>query len=780
MIRISRRCKGTLAALILACAGVSAVLLTAAPAGAGVTTYNAVADAFTASDLPGTVENGTYVSQDGSPSRYGYYKFTVAVPAGEFITSAVFQCWAGSSNTAGMGLWSAASTWSEATLTWNNAPPANFALPASGATGAVTSGRYNPADVTSAITGSGTFTLVGKTTSSTQWSCVSKANTGNHPPGLVVATAPAPPPTSSTPPPSTTAPPPGHTNTVLPARGAFYYPWYPETWGSPPQTRYNPTLGFYDSTAVAASHVASLNYGGFGFAVSSWWGQGSATDGRTQNLLNAAHGTPLKIAAYYEAEGNAVAGVAGSPNPTSAQITADLNYVAAHYINDPNWMWVNDRPVVFAFGDGGDGCGMNDRWAAANAAATQPFYVVLKVFGGYAACAAQPANWHQYGPATRVDQQGTHSYSLSPGYNKWSDPAPMLARDPAGWPAAVQAMNCAAVDLRLITTFNEWGEGTAVESAAEWSSASGQGTYLDALHADQSCGGPTTTPPPSTTPPPPPTGVPVYDHVFYVMFENHNYSDIIGNANAPYLNSLTVSGGLATNYHAVTHPSVNNYLAAVSGQTYSGITDNCTVGSGTCHTGAANLADGVEAGGRTWKGYMETMPSPCYGPHDTGLYTERHNPFPYFDQIRTNPARCARIVPYTQLATDLGSAATTPSFAWVTPNLCDDMHNACPPSNAVTNGDNWAKAEFPKIFASPAWKTQHCLLVINEDENGGAAGNQVPAIFVSSDGTVVAGKRSATNYTHYSLLRTIEASWSIPPVGPGDAAASPMVDMFGP
>lgn len=511
MIKLNRRCKGTLAALVLACAGVSAVLLAAAPAGAGVTTYAAVADGFTASDLPNTVENTSYVSQDGSPSRYGYYKFTVAVAPGELITSAVFQCWAGSGNSAGMGLWTAASTWAETTLTWNNAPPANFALPPAGSTGAVTSGRYNPADVSSAITGSGTFTLVGKTTSSTQWSCVSKENSGNHPPQLVVTTAPAPPPTSSTPPPTSSSPPPGHTNTVLPARGAFYYPWYPETWGSPPQTRYNPTLGFYDSTAVAASHVASLNYGGFGFAVSSWWGQGSPTDGRTQGLLNAAHGTPLKIAAYYEAEGNAVSGVTGSPNPTSAQITADLNYIAAHYVQDPNYMWVADRPVVFAFGDAGDSCAMNDRWAAANVAATQPFYVVLKVFAGYAACANQPGNWHQYGPATRVDQQGTHSYSLSPGYNKWSDPAPLLARDPAGWPAAVQAMNCAAVDLRLITTFNEWGEGTSVESAAEWSSASGQGTYLDALHADQACGGPTSTPPPSSTPPsttPPPTTTP--------------------------------------------------------------------------------------------------------------------------------------------------------------------------------------------------------------------------------------------------------------------------------
>jgi len=160
-------------------------------AGATTTTYNTTADAFTASDLPNTVENTTYVSMDASPLRYSYFKFAVTVPAGEAVTSAVFKCWPGSSNTSGMGLWTTSSGWSETTLTWNNAPVPNFGLPASGNTGAVTSGSYSAvADVTSAITGTGTYTLVGKTTSSTQWSCTSKENSGNHPAQLVVTTSP--------------------------------------------------------------------------------------------------------------------------------------------------------------------------------------------------------------------------------------------------------------------------------------------------------------------------------------------------------------------------------------------------------------------------------------------------------------------------------------------------------------------------------------------------------------------------------------------------------------
>jgi hypothetical protein len=58
-----------------------------------------------------------------------------------------------------------------------------------------------------------------------------------------------------------------------------------------------------------------------------------------------------------------------------------------------------------------------------------------------------------------------------------------LARDPARWAQNVAQLRASNANFELVTTFDEWGEGTAVESAAEWASPSGQGTYLDALHA---------------------------------------------------------------------------------------------------------------------------------------------------------------------------------------------------------------------------------------------------------------------------------------------------------
>jgi hypothetical protein len=209
---------GALAAAAALAGGV--VVVSHAPqASADVVANATTADASVASDAPDTVQNTGWVSTDASPARYGYFKFAATVPAGQVVTKAIFQCWAGSSNSAGAGIWSASSAWSESALTWNTAPKPNFALPPSGSTGPVTSGSYAQADVTSAVTGSGPLTLVTKTTSSTRWSCASKENIGKHPAMLLVTTAPistspsspnsAPTPaptTSSTPAPSSTSP----------------------------------------------------------------------------------------------------------------------------------------------------------------------------------------------------------------------------------------------------------------------------------------------------------------------------------------------------------------------------------------------------------------------------------------------------------------------------------------------------------------------------------------------------------------------------------------------
>lgn len=457
--------------------GVGGIVINQATADTSLATV--AADTFTASDSVNTNYGAsTLVSMDASPLKYGFFKFNVIVPTDRIVTSATFSCWAGSANSSGASVYSVPSTWTETGLTWANQPALGTLL---GSTGAVSAGVYTK-PVPVSVSGSGTYSFATKTASSTQWSCYSKESSHKAILDIVTIQKPA-----------------RHVNTALPARGSFSYPWFPEAWdqsGINPATHYNPTLGFYSSTAVLAQQVQAKLYGGFKFDVSSWWGQGTKEDVRFQPSLDAAHGTVLQIAPYYEAEGN-------GPNPSVAQITSDLNYLAK-YVNDPNYMYVNDKPVIFVYGDGTDNCTMVDRWAQANAAATVHFYTVLKVFGGYTACANQPNNWHQYGPASPTDSQGSYSYSISPGFWHFAETTPRLARDLARFKTNVQSMNCSNASLQLVTTFNEWGEGSSVESATEWSSVSGYGQYLDALHNDLACGAPT-TPPPTTTPPGPGT-----------------------------------------------------------------------------------------------------------------------------------------------------------------------------------------------------------------------------------------------------------------------------------
>jgi len=263
-----------------------------------------------------------------------------------------------------------------------------------------------------------------------------------------------------------------------------------------------------------------------------------------------------------------------------------------------------------------------------------------------------------------------------------------------------------------------------------------------------------------------PLTVPAFDHIFVVIMENHGYDEIIGNAAAPFINELANGYGVATNYFSVAHPSLPNYLALTGGDTF-GITTDCT----DCFQAAPNLVvDRVAASGRSWRAYMESMPSPGYL-GDAYPYVQKHNPFVYYDDLRTDPAQLANVVPASQLAVDLATAQSTPAYAWITPNMANDMHDG-----TVAQGDAWLSNQIPQLMSAPAWTQQKSLLVVTWDENDYAPGDHV-ATLVIADG-VPAGFRSGSAYNHYSLLRTIEVAWGLAPLTANDAQATVMSDFF--
>jgi acid phosphatase len=252
-------------------------------------------------------------------------------------------------------------------------------------------------------------------------------------------------------------------------------------------------------------------------------------------------------------------------------------------------------------------------------------------------------------------------------------------------------------------------------------------------------------------------GLPNFARVFVIIFENHEFNQIIGNTAAPYINSLARQYGLATAYTAVAHPSLPNYMALTGGAT--AFTTDCA----GCLASTPNIADQIESSGRTWKAYMEAMPGDCWTA-DRGRYAQRHNPFIHYTDIVSNSARCrAHVVPLTNFYTDLASE-TVPSFSWISPDTCNDMHDC-----GVAAGDRWLSALLPKILSSAAFSNAVVYITWDEGTTTLGGGGRVPLIVVARDSA--AGVQSSRAANHYSLLRTIEDAWGLEPLGKASEAA---------
>jgi hypothetical protein len=134
---------------------------------------------------------------------------------------------------------------------------------------------------------------------------------------------------------------------------------------------------------------------------------------------------------------------------------------------------------VYVYGNSEDSCDSTAaRWRRAN---TVGAYIVLKAFDGFRSCPVQPDAWHQYSAALPEYDLAPDAFMIAPGFDEWSEPAPRLMRDLARWRTDVAAMVASNARWQLVLTFNEWPEGTSVESAPEWASPSGYGVYLDVL-----------------------------------------------------------------------------------------------------------------------------------------------------------------------------------------------------------------------------------------------------------------------------------------------------------
>jgi phosphatidylinositol-3-phosphatase len=330
----------------------------------------------------------------------------------------------------------------------------------------------------------------------------------------------------------------------------------------------------------------------------------------------------------------------------------------------------------------------------------------------------------------------------------------------------------------------------------------------------------------------PASPLPPIRHVFVLLLENQSYGVTFGSSPpAPYLaRSLPAQGALLTQYHAIGHASLDNYLALISGQAPNEATQlDCATFSDFKPTAATlnaqgqllgagcvyppivkTLPDQLEVAGLTWRGYMEDMgnnptrePKTCahvpVGQAETthlatvgDQYAARHNPFVYFHGIIDDQARCdAHVVNLEQLPADLASAATTPNYVFITPNLCNDGHDAhCVDGRrgGLVAINAFLEKWVPLILKSAAFRADGLLVVTFDESDGGGAegssaccgeqplpgaryqpgfrgpgGGRIGAVLLSP--FIKPGTVSNEPYNHYSLLRTIETIFGLSYLG---------------
>ena len=269
--------------------------------------------------------------------------------------------------------------------------------------------------------------------------------------------------------------------------------------------------------------------------------------------------------------------------------------------------------------------------------------------------------------------------------------------------------------------------------------------------------------------------------VFLIMMENHNWSDIKNSPSAPYINTtLLPMASYAEQYYNPPgiHPSEPNYLWLEAGTNF-GIFDDALPGANHQNT-SLHLVTLLDKASISWKSYQESISGSDCPLTNNGLYAPKHNPMVFFDDVTNtndpNSANCiAHVRPFTELATNLQNN-TVARYNFITPNLCNDMHDTCAPLNdSVKQGDTWLAQNLPTILNSQAYKNGG-IVFITWDEGEGGDG-PIGMVVLSPDAKG-GGYSNTIHYTHSSSLRTLQELFGVTPLLGDAATATDLSDLF--
>lgn len=283
---------------------------------------------------------------------------------------------------------------------------------------------------------------------------------------------------------------------------------------------------------------------------------------------------------------------------------------------------------------------------------------------------------------------------------------------------------------------------------------------------------------------------PPIKHIFVIVEENHDWSTISQNPDAPFINdTLVKQGAFASNYHNIPtsagdlHPSELNYIFLESGQVaFSDHTfatdDDPSADNSTSST--QHLVTLLEKSGYTWKSYQEGITGNNCPIHADGDYAPKHNPFLYFQDVSGNPpsednAYCQQHVrPLSELLRDL-QTGNLPNYIFITPNLQHDMHNG-----TIAQADTWLSQIVPQITESQTYKKDGALFITWDEgeESNNDPNNPIGMIMLSP--FIKPGYTNTTEYSHESLLKTIEEIFHLNPLlgMSGNAQTKDLVTFF--
>ncbi|MFY9778875.1 MAG: alkaline phosphatase family protein [Candidatus Baltobacteraceae bacterium] len=248
--------------------------------------------------------------------------------------------------------------------------------------------------------------------------------------------------------------------------------------------------------------------------------------------------------------------------------------------------------------------------------------------------------------------------------------------------------------------------------------------------------------------------VPRPAHAVVIVEENHTFAQIVGNPDAPFLNSLARQGAVFSDAHGVTHPSLPNYFALFAGRT----NDN---GDGCPATGisanAPNLASELLAAHLTFNGYAESLPERGWTGCWAGKYARKHVPWVHFSNV---PRELS--LPFS----DFPQYDRLPTVSFVIPDVDDDMHDG-----TVKEADEWLAKRLGPLFA---WARRNDTLVVLTWDEGYDDPNDIPTIFV---GPMVKPGRYSERIDHYRVLRTLEDAYHLAPTGKA-ARVAPIADCW--